>query len=426
MASKIAIKNRIKELRYVTAQELEPHPLQHRLHPDKQKQALDAALREIGIADALLAYEVDGKLRLIDGHGRREVAPDTKWPVLILDVNDAEAKQILAQHDALAGLAEIDAGALDALLREVSSGEEALQALFAEMALDAGLYQDEQPGKGGDEFDVDAAMPQGETRSRLGDIWQLGRHRVLCGDSTDAAQVARLMQGEKAALVVTSPPYNQKLDAFKPSGMQKENPAFVHRMAESYEDSMPEDEYQKQQIALLEMLPKFMQPNGSIFYNHKIRYRDKRVVSPYEWLLKLSYPLRQEIIWDRGSSITLNARMFIPAEERIYWLRVGDDFVFNDTSEIKAYSTVWEIAAINEIQASAAFATEIPTRCIIAASRENDIVLEPFCGSGTTLIASERNNRRCYGAELTPKWVDVILARWEAETGKEARLLERV
>jgi hypothetical protein len=155
MASKIAIKNRIKELRYVTAQELEPHPLQHRLHPDKQKQALDAALREIGIADALLAYEVDGKLRLIDGHGRREVAPDTKWPVLVLDVNDAEAKQILAQHDALAGLAEVDAGALDALLREVSSGEEALQALFSEMAQDAGLF----PNDASDIDEVDTDLP---------------------------------------------------------------------------------------------------------------------------------------------------------------------------------------------------------------------------------------------------------------------------
>ena len=271
-----------------------------------------------------------------------------------------------------------------------------------------------EAGAGGDEFDT--TPDDGPTRAQLGDLWIIGGvHRLLVGDCTDPANVARLMGGERAALVVTSPPYNQKLDTFKPSGMQKENPAFVQRMADAYEDSMPEDEYQKQQIALLEMVKQFLTPNASVFYNHKIRYRDKRIVSPIEWLLRTSYAIRQEIIWDRGSSITLNARMFIPADERIYWLRVGEDFVFNDTPDIKAYSTVWEVAAINDVQASAAFATEIPTRCIRAASKPNDIVFEPYCGTGTTIIAAHREGRRGYGMERDPRWADTTLRRAEAE-----------
>ena len=272
-----------------------------------------------------------------------------------------------------------------------------------------------EPGAGGDDFDA-TPDEDGPTRAQSGDLWIIGgKHRLIVGDCTDPATVARLMGGERAGLVVTSPPYNQKLDTFKPSGMQKENPAFVQRMADAYTDSMPEELYQDQQVQLLDMLRQFITPNASIFYNHKIRYRDKRIISPIEWLLRASYAIRQEIIWDRGSSITLNARMFIPVDERIYWLRAGDDFVFNDTPEIKAYSTVWEIAAINEVQASAAFATEIPTRCIRAASSPNDIVLEPYCGTGTTIIAAHREGRRGYGVERDLRWADVILRRAEAE-----------
>lgn len=254
-------------------------------------------------------------------------------------------------------------------------------------------------------------------QTERGQLWIIpsksgkGEHRLLCGDSTNADDVGRVMAGERARIVVTSPPYNQNLDTFRPWGMQKESPAFVQRMAGSYDDSLPEDEYQQQQIDLLEMLPRFMTPDGSIFYNHKIRYRDKAIVSPYQWLSKLSYPIRQEIIWDRGSSITMNARMFIPADERIYWLRVGADFVFNDDVEIKSWSTVWEIAARNELQISAAFANELPMRCIRAASNRGDVVLEPYCGSGTTMAVSEQLARLCCAIEREPKYIAVILQR---------------
>lgn len=249
----------------------------------------------------------------------------------------------------------------------------------------------------------------------MGKLALKAKHRLICGDCTDAAVVDRVMGGEKASAIVTSPPYNQNLETFKPSGMQKESPSFVNRMASAYQDSKPEQEYQDEQVTLLTMLAGFMTPTGSIFYNHKIRYRDKHIVSPLEWLTRLPFAIRQEIIWDRGSSITLNARMFIPADERIYWIRVGDDFTFNDEVEIKSWSTVWEVAARNEVRDSAAFAVEIPTRCIKASTQSGEVVLEPYCGSGTTLIAAHRLNRRCFGCEIEPKYCDVILKRAEAE-----------
>jgi DNA modification methylase len=231
------------------------------------------------------------------------------------------------------------------------------------------------------------------------------------------------MDSAKARLCVTSPPYNQNLETFTPSGMQRESPAFVHRMAGSYFDSIPEDEYRAQQVAMLELIASHMTADGSIFYNHKIRYRDKKIISPIEWLRDLSFPIRQEIIWDRGSSITLNARMFIPADERIYWLRVGNDFVFNDEVEIKSWSSVWNVAAVNDVKSSAAFATDIPVRCIRAASHPDDIVIEPYSGSGTTMVAAEQTGRVCYGMEIEPKYVAVALERM-AGMGLDARLVD--
>lgn len=397
------------------------HPLNFRVHPKAQQDALRGVIGDIGYIRSVLVNRRTG--HVIDGHLRVALALRdgvSSIPVEYVDLSDAEEAEALATIDPLAAMATHDAAKLDDLLREVTTGDAAVQALLDDLATAARIVpgMDATPGAGGDGFDTTPAA--GPTRTQPGDLWQLGRHRLLVGDCTVAANVARLMDGRRARLLVTSPPYNQQLDSFKPSGMQKESPAFVQRMASSYADDLPEDEYQRLQIDFVTLWGRSLTPDGSIFYNHKIRYRDKRIISPLEWLIKAPYAIRQEIIWDRGSSITLNARMFIPADERIYWLRVGDDFIFNDTPEIKAWSSVWEVAAVNEVRASAAFAVEIPTRCIRAASLPGDIVVDPFLGSGTTLIAADRTGRTCYGCEISPQYADVILRRFEAETGQAA------
>lgn len=404
------------------------HPLNFRVHPKHQQDALRGVIGDVGYIRSVLVNQRTG--HVIDGHLRVALALRDNIPLIpveYVDLSEAEEAEALATFDALTGLATLDAAKLDDLLRDVSTGDADVQQLLDDLATAAGVVpglDTTTPGLGGDEFDT---TPQdGPTRTALGDLWQLGRHRLLVGDCTDPANVARLLGGDRPILLVTSPPYNQQIDSFTPTGMQKESPAFVHRMASSYADNVPEDEYQRQQIALIDLWGSHMAANGSIFYNHKIRYRNKRAISPLEWLLKTPYAVRQEIIWDRGGSITLNARMFMPADERIYWLRVGDDFVFNDTTEIKSWSTVWEIAAVNEVKVSAAFAVEIPTRCILAASHPGDKVCDPFLGSGTTLIAAERTGRTCYGCEIEPRYADVILRRWEAETGQQAMKVDEV
>jgi DNA modification methylase len=231
------------------------------------------------------------------------------------------------------------------------------------------------------------------------------------------------MGGEKSSLVVTSPPYNQKLNGFKLSGMQAErrgrgNPTYevwVDRIATAYADSRPEAEYQGEQGALLDALHDVTTDDAAVFLNHKHRYRDKRVVSPMEWIARTRWTLRQEIVWDRTSSVVLNARMFMPQDERVYWLTKGGQFVFNDAAEVKASGTVWRIApAADASIAVPMFPTEIPRRCIIAASKRGDVVLDPFGGSGTTLLAADALGRRCFTMEIDPGYCDAIKARYAA------------
>ena len=129
------IRDRIKELRRVRASELQPNPKNWRTHPKRQKDALKGALAEIGYADALLARETpEGGLVLIDGHLRAETTPNALVPVLVLDVDEAEAEKILATLDPLAAMAQSDAGKLEELHRSIAFESRAVQEMLADLA----------------------------------------------------------------------------------------------------------------------------------------------------------------------------------------------------------------------------------------------------------------------------------------------------
>jgi ParB-like chromosome segregation protein Spo0J len=131
----LQIRDRIKELRRVAASQLRPNPRNWRTHSAAQRDALQGVLAEVGYAGALLARELDdGSLELIDGHLRAETTPDSIVPVLVLDVNEAEAALILATHDPLAGMAGIAADALESLLSEVQIENPAVQAIWSELS----------------------------------------------------------------------------------------------------------------------------------------------------------------------------------------------------------------------------------------------------------------------------------------------------
>ena len=137
----VRLRDRIVALRRIKARDLQGHAHNWRTHPQFQQDALAAVIRDVGIASALLVYDSarQGGLTVIDGHLRKETHPDFEWPCLMLDVNDAEADEILATHDPLAALAIGDTERLSGLLHQVQSGEAAVQALLSQVAESHGV-----------------------------------------------------------------------------------------------------------------------------------------------------------------------------------------------------------------------------------------------------------------------------------------------
>lgn len=178
------IRDRIKELRRVKASELRPNPKNWRTHPESQQDALRGVLAEIGYADACLARELeDGSLELVDGHLRAETTPDTEVPVLVLDLDEAEAAKLLTVLDPLAGMAEANEQALGELLAEIETESEGLQAMLEGLA--------EKAGQWGIEGGEMPALADGDR-----DPFQ---QMTFTLSDDQAADVKRAMEGAKAA-----------------------------------------------------------------------------------------------------------------------------------------------------------------------------------------------------------------------------------
>jgi len=424
------IRDRIKELRRVPASSLRPNPKNWRTHPKEQADALRGTLAEIGFAEALVARELeDGTLELIDGHLRAETVGDTAVPVLVLDVDEAEADKLLATLDPLAALAGVDTQKLEDLLATVETDSEALQEMLDGLAEDAGIEVEPEI--------VDDEVPEVpvEPITKPGDLWLLGEHRVLCGDSTKAEDVERLMDGAKADLCFTSPPYGQQRDYTEESkskvadwdglmrgvfgnlpmadaGQVLVNLGLIHREGEwiPYWDAwiewMREQGWRRFGWYVWDQtygLPGDWQ--GRLAPSHEFVFHFNRVSVKPEKTLKTKHA--GEINENTNSMKSTGSRGFSHAGRQIQPYRFAD-------SVIRACRQQGGIDG-HPAPFSVAFATEVLPLFL-------GIVYDPFLGSGTTLIAAEQLGRKCYGMEISPAYCDVIVKRWETLTGRKATL----
>lgn len=178
--------------------ELKAHPRNFRRHPESQTAALEQSISEHGWLSAPIWNRRTG--RILDGHARVELAvgKETTIPVRVIDVPEEQERRILRAFDRIGAMAEVDTAALDALIAEI--GDSDLERLLGEISEPlSGLLP---------EADPDAIPERVETRAKPGDLWRLGEHRLLCGDSTVANDVERLMGGELVDTVFADPPYN--------------------------------------------------------------------------------------------------------------------------------------------------------------------------------------------------------------------------
>ena len=421
------IRDRVVELRRVRAADLLPNPKNWRTHPKAQQEALRGILAEVGYADALLARETPEGLQLIDGHLRAEITPDVEVPVLILDVTEAEADKLLLSLDPLAAMAEGDADALRTLLAQVETDSDAVQKMLDGIAKEYGAQPGPKP--------LDDPGPNLEKAEELrkqwgvelGQLWTLGEHRLLCGDSTNPTDVARLMNGKKAILFATDPPYLVGYDGTNHPGTKaSEKRASLNTDWSSTYGTTWDEADSEQNSDLYERFIKAavdvaILPNAAWYCWHASR-RQRMVEEAWE---KNGAFVHQQIIWSKPNRPILTRSWYLWAHEPCFFGWLKGKKPPKETAEYGR--TVWEIDTLSNAERPD-HPTPKPLDCFSIPMRQHtkvgDICYEPFSGSGSQIIAGEREGRRVYAMEISPAYVAVTLERWAEATGGKPHLAD--
>jgi site-specific DNA-methyltransferase (adenine-specific) len=369
--------------------------------------AVAKSLERFGQRKPIVARKDDGTI--IAGNHTWQAAKKLGWneiAVAFVGDDDVTAKAYALADNRTAELGSYDEQALIDLIEEV-------HAVVPEFVRDAGWSDDaiaelvakiesEQPLKEIDEDEI--PEPPVEPITKLGDIWQLGRHRLMCGDSTDEIQVTKLMNGEKADMVFTDPPYGVSYTGglqFKDGVVEKNNREMIKNDdVDIYED-------------VFKMLSKFS--NGPCY----VWFAGTKASSLYVAAEEYG-DIHALIIWVKnGGYGALNANYKQKHEPCIYWKPKGKTLNFiGPTTE----TTIWEI---NKDGRNDLHPTQKPVALPSKAIQNHNAktILDLFGGSGSTLIAAEQTDRTCYMMELDPKYCDVIIKRWENLTGEKAVLV---
>jgi DNA modification methylase len=214
----------------------------------------------------------------------------------------------------------------------------------------------------------------------------------------DCANLTDLID-EAVGLVVTSPPYN--------IGPKESSGRILWRGVayDGHDDQMDEEVYQDWQVHCLQQMYQVAKDGASLFYNHKVRNRNGCGIHPLAWLLRDDQPwaFRQQVVWDRGSTHNHEQTYFYPVDELIFWLTKGKPYLSPDGAKM---GTVWRFPFATNTWHPAPFPVELPMRCIVAASRPGDLVLDPFVGSGTTCRAAHRLGRRSIGVDISAAYIE--------------------
>jgi DNA modification methylase len=413
------IRNRIKELRFVKASELIPHPKNWRRHSDFQQNVLRGLLKEIGYADVLLAHELpDRRLQLIDGHLRAATTPDQKVPVVILDVTDEEAEKIMLTLDPLAGLAQADLDKVKELLASVTTTDRDILELFAMVADQAESEMPELGALVDPEPRMDkAAELQKKWQTEPGQLWGVGSHRLLCADSREISEVQRLFRrGEAFRLCWTDSPYGVNY-ARKNEYLNRTDRGNRIQKPIANDDLPPE-----QASALFENALKVglgfalagaacyaTVPSGSLLANFIAGFRSS------------GFSFKHLIVWVKNHFVIGLADYHCRHEPILYgWQENGPHYFVKDRTQ----DSVFEIDKphVSDMH-STCKPVELIARMIANSTRQAEIVYDPFCGSGSTLLAAHQLGRIGRGVEIDPAYVAVTLERM-TQLGLKPKLLK--
>ncbi len=369
-------------------------------NPRKNDEAVDTVAKSIEKFGFNVPLFCDTSLTVYCGNTRLKAARKLKLktvPCIIADDLTAdEIREYALIDNKSAELAEWDAELLEAELAELDMSEWKL----IDWSTGGGITQQENSTIVEDE--PPEPDEKGEPTVKLGEIWQLGRHRLICGDSTNADTVARLMDGKKADLCVTDPPYNVDYEGGTEKHLKIEN------------DKMGDGEFFEFLSSAFKCINDSLEQGAAWYIFHADVEGENFRRAARENLGKV----RQCLIWKK-SSITLGRQDFQWKHEPcLYgWKEGAAHQWYGDRKQ----TTILEFERPNVNK-------EHPTMkpisliayCITNSSKKGNIVIDLFGGSGTTLIACEQTERTCYMAELDPRYCDVIIKRWENLTGQTA------
>ena len=409
--------------------DLKPFKKNPKKHPEHQLEMLKKSMGEFGWTNPILIAQDN---MIIAGHARHEVAKQLglgEVPTIFIDLPYEKAVAYVVADNRLAELADQDDSLLSELLKEVAElpdfdmeavgfSEEAFDELLESIQPATEITEDEPP------------EPPEEPVTHRGDVWVLGRHKLMCGDSTDEVDVAKLMDGAKAHLLITSPPYWVGME-YETQKSELEIDEFIKNIVHSWTDFMMVD-YGRIVI------------NTGTAAIHRIDKKRKVEVLPLidKWqahLKQRGWLARHYRIWAKGgdlpASISPKTDVVDQHWEHIctfehqdteysyigtFWSPAGEQRGQEKISTKWAQQGVWNDVRGDRAAGGkhcAAFPVEIPARNIRLYTKQNEICIDPFCGAGTSIVGAEQLNRICYGMELGPKYCDVIIQRYVNFTG---------
>jgi DNA modification methylase len=391
------------EIRITPVDQLIPYARNARTHSDEQVAQIAASIAEFGFTNPILT---DGERGVIAGHGRLAAARKLglkEVPVIELGyLSDAQKKAYILADNRLAMNAGWDDELLKLELAELKDADFDLDLMgFTDDELDLLLNGDDGGG-----LTDDDAVPETpkEPLSRPGDLWILGNHRLLCGDSTVLSDVERLMGGQLADMAFTDPPYNVDYGNNAKDKMRGKYRRILN-------DALGDGFYQFLYDACVNLL---LVTKGGCY----VAMSSSELHTLQKAWLDAGGKWSTFIIWSKNTFTLGRADYQRQYEPILYgWKQGADHFWCGDRDQ----SDIWNYnkPRVNDLHPTMK-PVELVERAIKNSSKTRDIVLDLFGGSGTTLIACEKNNRQARLMELDPKFVDVIVKRWEEYTGQQA------
>ena len=388
------------EIEYIPITALTPYENNAKLHPQEQIDKIKSSILEFGMDDPIAIYGEDNVI--VEGHGRLIACQQLgikEVPVIRLDhLTEDQRKAYTLVHNKLTMDTGFDVDILQNELREIELNMDGFGFEGIELG-DLNFEDDEE----GEEEEVPELLE--EPTAKRGEVYRLGDHVLMCGDSTSSEDVKKLMsvnKGDIISLLVTDPPYNVDYEGETKEKLKIDN------------DNMDNREFQDFLAKAFSNADDYMR-DGASFY---VWYASREVVNFMKALFRVGLAVRQELIWNK-STITLGRQDYQWKHEPcLYGWKEGAPHYFIDN---RSLTTVLDFdkPARNSVHPTMK-PVELIAHLIKNSSKKSEAVLDLFGGSGTTLVACERLGRRCYMMEYDPKYVDVIIRRWERITGKNA------